>query len=205
MSRHAKGREREEIVLKAAAEAIAELGYANVRVSDIAERAQMTTGHVTYYFPSKNDLLLLAIQRSEEELVQQSREELAGIEDPMERLRHLIGLAAASGFQDDGWLLWLQAWANGLSDPTVSQKHRQLDQRWFEMLTEVVAYGRDLGVFHVARVEDVCETIAAMIDGLSIQVAVGAGRVDRPRMLQLLETGAAALLGVGTRVADPAG
>lgn len=197
MTRRTKGREREEIVLQAAGEAIAELGFANVRVSDIAERANMTTGHITYYFPSKNDLLLLAIHRSEEELVRRSKEELAGIEDPMARLRRLIELSAASGFQDDAWNLWLQAWANGLSDPSVSQEHRQLDRRWFDLLAEVIEYGRSRGAFAVNDVTGACEIISAMIDGLSIQVTVGSDRLDRVRMLQLIESGAAAILVAG--------
>ncbi len=196
MDRLTKGKQREETVLRAAAQAIAELGYANVRVADIAERAQMTPGHVTYYFPSKNELLLLAIRRSEEQLVDESRERLAAIEDPWERLRELIALSAATGPQDEGWVLWLQVWADGMVDDAVSVEHRQLDLRWFDILVEVIEYGRERGAFHVDEVGDAAEAVSALIDGLSIQVTVGSGRVDRERALRLCELGAARILGV---------
>nr|WP_246313252.1 TetR family transcriptional regulator C-terminal domain-containing protein [Leifsonia shinshuensis] len=182
--------------MRAAAQAIADLGYGNVRVSDIAERAQMTPGHVTYYFPSKNELLLLAIRRSEEELIETSRARLAAIEDPFERLRQLISLSAANGAQDEGWALWLNVWANGMLDDTVSVEHNRLESRWFELLIEVIEYGRDRGAFPVDDVADVAEMISALIDGLSIQVTVGSERVDRDRALRLCEVGAARILGV---------
>lgn len=196
MDRLTKGKQREERVLRAAAQAIAELGYRNVRVTDIAERADMTPGHVTYYFPSKNELLLLAIRRSEEQLADEARAGLAEIEDPWLRLRQLIALSAADGVQDEGWALWLQVWANGMVDDAVSVEHRQLDLRWFEILVEVIEYGRDRGAFHVDDVADAAEMISALIDGLSIQVTVGSGRVDRERALRLCELGAARVLDV---------
>lgn len=194
MDRLTKGKQREETVLAAAAQAIADLGFSNVRVSDIAERAKMTPGHVTYYFPSKNDLLLLAIRRSEEQLVEQSREWLAAIEDPWLRLRQLIRLSAAEGFQDEGWALWLQVWGSGMADDAVSSEHRQLDERWFRILVEVIEYGCAEGVFHVDDVDDTAEIVSALIDGLSIQVTVGSPRVDRDRSLRLCELGAASVL-----------
>lgn len=196
MDRLTKGKQREEKVLRAAAQAIADLGYGNVRVSDIAERAKMTPGHVTYYFPSKNELLLLAIRRSEEKLVEDSRAKLAAISDPFERLRQLITLSAASGPQDEGWVLWLQVWANGMLDDAVSEEHHLLDLRWFEVLVEVIQYGRDEGAFPVDDTDDAAEMISALIDGLSIQLTVGSDRIDRDRLVRLCERGAARILGV---------
>lgn len=198
MSRRAKGKEREELVLEAAGRAISELGFANVRMSDVAERANMTTGHVTYYFPSKTDLLLLAISRSEESLLRESRAEMISIDDPVERLRWLIARAASDGFQDSGWNLWLQVWAYGMSDNEVAQEHRKIDQRWFELLLEVIEYGCSRGVFETDAPSDAAESISAMIDGLSIQLTVGSSRVDRDRILQLIEVTAAQLLGIRT-------
>ena len=66
--RREKSKAREELVVDAAAQAIAERGFANVRVSDVADLAGMSPGHVTYYFPAKTDLLMRAIRQSEEAL-----------------------------------------------------------------------------------------------------------------------------------------
>jgi AcrR family transcriptional regulator len=185
VARQAKGHERRELVIEAAAQAISDLGVTNVRVQDIAERANMTTGHVSYYFPSKNDLLLLAIRRSEDALMQRTREALEAIEDPDARLDELVALASAKQPRDEGWILWLQVWASGFTDEGVTHEHQLLDQRWFDMLVEVLEYGRAAGRFHMASVADTAEVVSGLIDGLSIQLTVGSGRLNRERLLAL--------------------
>lgn len=193
--RRAKGRARQQIVVDAAAQAIADLGLANVRVSDIAERAGMTSGHVTYYFPSKTDLLMLAIRRSEESLVEQVDAELDGIAEPWARLERLIELSASNGRGDPGWILWFQVWSDAATDDTVAEVHNELDARWREILRGALDYGRARGAFAFDDLDDTAEVISAAIDGLSVQLTVGAPGVDHARMLRLCLRVCAALLG----------
>ena len=116
MQRRTKGAERELSVVTAAAELIAEEGLAQLRMADVAERAGMSVGHVTYYFPSKAELLVRAIQLSEEKFQQQVRRALQARDDPWDRLTALVELAGASGPKDPGWLLWFEVWANAAVD-----------------------------------------------------------------------------------------
>lgn len=183
--RLAKGHARQQIVVDAAAKAIADLGLANVRVADIAERAGMTSGHVTYYFPSKTDLLMLAIRRSEEALVEQVDAELDGIEDSWARLHRLIDLSASNGRGDTGWILWFQVWSDAAVDDTVADVHNELDDRWRQILRNVLSYGRERGDFSFDDLDDVSHLISAAIDGLSVQLTVGAPDFDHERMLRL--------------------
>ncbi|RZU65358.1 TetR family transcriptional regulator [Microterricola gilva] len=192
--RRAKGKEREELVVDAAAKAIADLGLANVRVSDIAERAGMTPGHVTYYFPSKTELLMLAIRQSEEALVEQVEAELGGIDDPWARLERLIDLSASDGRGDTGWILWFQVWSDAATNDTVAEVHNELDERWRQILIDVIAYGGERGVFAYTDLDDAAQLISATIDGLSIQLTVGAPKLARARMLDLCMQASAAFL-----------
>ncbi|MDQ4027821.1 MAG: TetR family transcriptional regulator, partial [Actinomycetota bacterium] len=48
--------QRRKEILEAACAAIAERGFAAVRISDIAARAGTSTGTVHYYFASKDDV-----------------------------------------------------------------------------------------------------------------------------------------------------
>lgn len=183
--RRAKGRSREDLVVSAAARAIAELGMANVRVSDVAERAGMTPGHVTYYFPSKNDLLMRAIRQSEEALSAQVEAELAAVDDPWERLDRLVDLSAADGPGDPGWVLWFQVWSTAAADPEVARVHDELDVRWRTILADVIRYGRERGTFSTADPDVVALQLSALIDGLSIQLALGSPGLTRPELLRL--------------------
>lgn len=188
--RRSKGRAREESVLQAAAEAIAELGLANVRVADIAERAGIGSGHVTYYFPSKDELLMRAIRWSEGRLHERIEHEIHRVTDPWKRLRRLFELAASEGPGDPGWVLWFEVWAKGGSDRSVAEGSDEFEAWWRQALAAVVRYGCDEGSFATDDVEAVVLALSALVDGLSIQLTLGAGGVTRRRLLDLVMSAA---------------
>lgn len=54
---------RREQIVDAAAAIIAEQGLQNLSLSEIEKRAGMTRGHLTYYFPAKEEILLAVFDR----------------------------------------------------------------------------------------------------------------------------------------------
>ena len=193
-TRREKGRAREEAVLRAATQAIADLGLANVRVSDIAERAGIGPGHLTYYFPSKDDLLMQAIRWSEQRFHDQVDTEISGIADPWERLLKLIDLAAADGPGDPFWALWFEVWANAGTDPAVAEGGRELEAWWRSSLGDAIRYGSDRAAFRAGDVEDAVVILGALVDGLSVQLALGQGDLTKPKLLELCGVAAHLLL-----------
>ncbi|GIG61591.1 transcriptional regulator [Longispora fulva] len=194
-ARRSKGKEREELVIRAAAQVIAERGLANVRVADVAERAGMSPGHVTYYFPSKIDMLMRAIRASEEALAAEVARQLADIGDPWDRLDRLVELSAAQGVRDPGWVLWLQVWLEAALDGEVAKVLDELDARWRDILVDVIGYGVGRGAFHATDHVAVAMSLSAMIDGLSIKVTLGAPGFTRVDLLRLVRAAARTLLG----------
>lgn len=192
--RREKREAREELVVGAAAQAIAERGFANVRVSDVAERAGMSPGHVTYYFPAKADLLMRAIRQSEEALVAQVADELMEVPDPWERLDRLIGLSAATSPGDPGWVLWFEVWSNAALDSDIARVHDELDRRWRAILADVIRYGCGQGAFQADDPDETALLLSAVIDGLSIQLTLGSTGLEREDLLRLCHTAARALL-----------
>src|SRR5580693_6591450 len=57
---------RREQMLRAALEVIAERGYADTRISDVAERTGTSPALVIYYFKTRDQLLTEAIRYSED-------------------------------------------------------------------------------------------------------------------------------------------
>lgn len=193
--RQAKGEARERLVIGAAAQLIAERGLANVRIVDIAERAAMSTGHVSYYFPSKSELLMRAIRQSEETFTDLLVDQLTTIRDPWARLTRLIELSAATGVADPGWVLWFEVWSNAATDADVARVHDELDRRAKAILLDVIAYGRDQGAFQTDDPERVALVLAALIDGLSIQLTLGSGGLTRKHLLEVTLAAARTQLG----------
>lgn len=194
--RRSKGGERERSVVTAAAELIAEKGLAQLRMADVADRAGMSVGHVTYYFPSKTELLVRAIQKSEEQFQAEVREALQRHDDAWDRLTALVELAAASGPNDPGWLLWFEVWANAATDPELAQVQRQLDGWWRQQMAEVIAYGTERSAFHPADSGRAVSILSALTDGLSVQLALGSDAVSRPELIDIVSGVAQEVLGV---------
>jgi AcrR family transcriptional regulator len=194
--RRTKGAERELSVVTAAAELIAEQGLAQLRMADVADRAGMSVGHVTYYFPSKTELLVRAIQQSESQFQAEVREALHRHDDAWERLVALVELAAASGPGDPGWLLWFEVWANAAADPELAEVQQQLDGWWRQQMAEVISYGTERGTFRPTDPERAGLILSALTDGLSVQLALGSDAVAGLALIDIVTGVARDLLGV---------
>ncbi len=193
-TRRAKGRAREAIIVQAAAELMVERGLANVRVADVAARAGIGPGHVTYYFPSKEELVVQAIRLSEEQLATEVADVVQDIEEPWARLDEVIALSAASGPADPGWILWFHLWSSAARDPRVAAVHDELDAGWRSLLTEVITYGCDRGSFATTDAGQAARLLSATIDGLSIQLALGSSELTRDELVRLCRRQAELLL-----------
>jgi AcrR family transcriptional regulator len=193
--RQTRGAAREKLVLGAATELIAERGLANLRVSDVAERANMSPGHVTYYFPSKTELLMRAIRQSEEAYTDRVEAEITPITDPWKRLVRLVELSVAEGPNDPGWVLWFEVWSNAALDPEVARLHEELDTRSRGLLADVIRYGCDKGAFTTDDPTTAAALLAAVFDGLSIQLTLGTKDLDRDEVMRLCMVAAEAQLG----------
>ena len=193
-ARRDRGRDRQELIVRAAAQMIAERGLAQVRVADVAERAGISTGHVTYYFPTKTALLMAAIRDSEEQLIAEVERTVARVRDPWRRLERLIALSASTGSGDQGWVLWLQVWHEASLDPEVAAVQDSLDSRWRSVLADVLRYGADRGAFDVVDADASARVLSAMVDGLSIQTTLGARGAAPGDVLALFLAAARTLL-----------
>src|SRR5260370_4638978 len=86
-------------ILEAAVEVIAEHGFFNARVSDIAQRAGVADGTIYLYFKSKDQLLMAAVSNAFGAVLRRARTEVKSAADPRDRLRrlgllHLTSLAS---------------------------------------------------------------------------------------------------------------
>lgn len=184
-NRRNKGKDREELVVEAAAQVISERGLANVRIADVADRAGMTPGHVTYYFKTKSELLLRAILHSEGAFTDRVEAQIQDVADPWERLARYFALAGATGPADLGWVLWIEVWSLAASDPQAARVQEDLDARSRQILADVIRYGVDSGRFVCPDPIETARLLSAVIDGLSIQVTLGVSGLDGQDLVDL--------------------
>jgi AcrR family transcriptional regulator len=162
---------RRPAILTAAAEVISERGISNTRISDVAERAGTSAPGVLYWFPTKDALLVEALQFSDDRFYAALTDELATLGTASERLGRLIELWPAEG--DAETTLWMELWVRALRDPQLAKTRERLDRRWREAIADIVRDGQADGEFGDADADDVALWLSALMDGFAIQLALG--------------------------------
>lgn len=182
--------QRRQQILRAAGKVITEKGICDVRIADIAEVAATSTGLILYYFESKDRLLAEALTYAEDQFYLQIFHGITTISDPRRQLAHLISSScpgapeAISGLAAE-WTLWLELWARALHDDEVAHKRAALDRRWRSTIADVVRTGQKRGLFAVVEPFDFALELAALMDGLAVQVLLNDTEVDGERMRRL--------------------
>jgi len=84
--------DKHERILRAAIRIFATRGFSGAQVADVAQAAGVAAGTVYLYFRGKDDLLIAIFERTMTEAIAEGRAALAGIADPLERLRRIARL-----------------------------------------------------------------------------------------------------------------
>jgi AcrR family transcriptional regulator len=170
---------RRDQMLVAAAHLIAERGFSDTRIADVAERVGASPALVIYYFGTKDSLLTEALRWSEksfyaamEEMLQQTPKLRARVENLVDSL-----LPKSSDVPDD-WGLWFDLWAQAFRHPEVKKDRAALDQQWRDLITRVVKAGVESGEIGVLDVQEFTVMWTALLDGLVVQVALEDPVVD---------------------------
>lgn len=179
---------RREQMLIAAAELISERGFAQTRIADVAERIGASPGLVVYYFATKDRLLTEALRHSESAFYLAAEALLHTQTTLAERLKTLAELTFESKSAADfagSWGLWLDLWTQAFRHPQVAVDRRELDDQWRNLIIRVVRAGIDSGEIEDLDAEQFAVTWAALLDGLSVQVALEDPHVDAARAKEL--------------------
>jgi AcrR family transcriptional regulator len=188
-------------LLAAAASVIRRRGLENARVADIAEQAGTSAPSVLYYFASKAELLKEALTSAEERFYEELARDLEALEDARERLLLIVRSGCGEGDYDAG--LWMELWPRALLDPDLAATRAELDGRWRRAIADVVRYGQERGEFGPADPDELAVLLAALLDGLAVQIALRDAEVTPERVRRLALTLAERELGCELREAAP--
>ncbi len=165
-------------MLRAAAELVCERGFSETRISDVAKRAGVSSALVIYYFGTRDRLLVDALRYSEESGYEAAERMLAEIPSLRERLSLLIKWTCVPEAENEipgAWGLWFDLWAQAFRHDEVKAGRVELDARWRRMIADAVE-SADLDTEVDARMFAL--EFSALLDGLSIQVALEDPEVD---------------------------
>jgi AcrR family transcriptional regulator len=190
--------QRREQMLRAALDVIAERGYAETRIADVAERAGTSPALVIYYFKTKDQLLTEAIRYSEDHWYEAGTRRMAAIPTAAGRLEEIVAMSClpeADAEPDSSWSLWLDLWAQAVRHPEVAGVRQKFDERWRDMICSLVIEGQESGEFGPVNPDDFAVLLSALLDGLAVQIALADPVVGPSRAFDLSMRFAAGQLG----------
>ena len=173
-----------ERMLVAAAEVISERGLGNTRIADVAKRVGASPALVVYYFDTKDNLLAEALRHTEADFYRALDQLLSQPAPFTERLEAIVDFAfpnEARGEPRGTWGLRLELWAATFRDPRMTGDRQSLDDKWRALIKRVVIEAGDAvdpGLRTEAAAERFAAGWAALLDGLSVQLALKDAAVD---------------------------
>ncbi|MGH3507430.1 MAG: TetR/AcrR family transcriptional regulator [Nocardioidaceae bacterium] len=197
---------RRDQMLAAAAQLIAERGFGDTRIADVAARVGASPALVIYYFGTKDTLLTEALRWSEQSFYAAADDMLTATTAIVKRLETLVAwtcLPQAAEDMPGAWGLWFDLWAQAFRHPEVKKDRVELDQRWRAMIARVVRDGMESGEIATVDVEEFAIAFAALLDGLSIQTALEDPVVDGDRAYQVAMRFASTSLGFSWKYRRP--
>src|SRR6478736_6271893 len=171
---------RRDQMLMASAHLIAERGFSDTRIADVAERVGASPALVIYYFGTKDSLLTEALRWSERSFYAAVEEMLRRTATVEKRLDTLVAWCLPDSDElPSDWGLWFDLWVQAFRHPEVKKDRADLDQQWRDLVGRVVRDAVDSGEIEPVDVELFTITWAALLDGLVVQIALDDPRVDR--------------------------
>ncbi|MFE5403915.1 TetR/AcrR family transcriptional regulator [Streptomyces sp. NPDC056580] len=174
---------REE-VLAAAMDMIAERGLEKLTMAALGREVGMSSGHLLYYFRSKDELLLRTLEWSEGRLGAERGRLLARPGPARERLAAYVDLYVPDGHRDPHWTLWLEVWNRSQNAPEdARERQAAIEGAWHRDLVALIAEGVSRGEFRPVDADRFATRLRALLDGFSIHVAIGLRGTGREQVM----------------------
>lgn len=174
-----------EDVLAAAMGMIAEHGLEQLTMAALGREVGMSSGHLLYYFHSKDELLLQALEWSEGRLgAERGRLLTRTATTVRERVDAYVDLYVPEGHRDPHWTLWLEVWNRSQNaDDEARDRQAAIEGVWHRDLVALIAEGVSRGEFRAVDPDRFAARLRALLDGFSIHVAIGLRGTDRAQVL----------------------
>ncbi len=162
--------ERRLSLLKAAFREVAEKGFSEVTLDDIARRAGVSKGVTLYHFDSKEDLFRELFGWLIDSIHARMREAVGGQSDPVLKVRALVALIFPSPSKNRAFF---RAFVDFCGLAARREAFREVNARFYAGCREIdggiVEEGMRSGVFVVRDAGEAGSTMRAIFDGLMMQ------------------------------------
>ena len=187
--------ERRTEILDVTCQVVIERGFAATRIADIAQKLGVSTGLIHYHFDSKEQLLAEAFTYAARQEMASLEEDLASAPNAVAQLDRVVQ-NYTPGQDDYDWLMWIDSWGEALRNPAMRAISQELDIESTGVIKRVLRNGVATGEFTCADPDASAWRLAALLDGLGIQLTVHDGVITREQLVAHVRFAATCELGL---------
>ncbi len=188
MAKRTDHAERRELFAAGALRVIMRAGVGGLTVREVARESGFTTGALTHYFTSKDQVLIEASEYSAK-LMRPSMERIGREAVAVLALRRVVNQALPASATVKGyWRVWIGFWERASYNAEVARVMRDRYEEWRGRLSSLIRRAQDQGeVPNNFDADLAAQELVALVDGISIQVLLGAGGVSAARQRGIVD------------------
>lgn len=162
--------DKQELIVRTAYEAIAASGVDRMSLQAIADQAGVSKGLLIYYFKTKENLVLAAMERVLNRVSARIEDAIAGTGSPRDALVAMIeAIFVGPDANRDFYLVYLDILDHAARFEPFKALHDTFHDIVNAHYAQVIRRGVDAGEFTVADVDASATVLRAIIDGLFLQ------------------------------------
>lgn len=180
---------RRQQLIEATQTVIARQGFAGTRLADVAHQAGVSYGVVSFYFKSKDDLLLATLQWLADEYTQVWRKAVAeGGDEPADRLRAIIEADFSTRIASEKKIaVWFAFWAESRVRPNYRKLCAELFNDYHWQVRSIVQELIDQYGYDHLDAHRITLGINGMTDGMWLDMQIQPRGFDRKVARQTIE------------------
>jgi AcrR family transcriptional regulator len=177
--------ERQEALVQAAYDLLAERGFEGLRTRDIAAKVGVNIATLHYYYPTKEKLIRGVVGYAMERF----RTTLQPAGSPGEQLRaHFAGIRRLARSEPELFVVMGELAMRGRRDRAIAAIVRDVDATWQTVLTTLLRHAAKEGaIAKGTKAEDLAALIVATLKGLFMLSGDGRDAKEVDRELRALE------------------
>ena len=176
--------ERRAHVGEAVWRVIATRGADAVTVREVALEAGVSTGVLSHYFASRQQMLLHALQLSYRRAGDRSQQRIAKIADPDKALREALrSILPMTEEQATEYRVWLCFWGHAVGDAEIDAVNSAGYERTISSFEGLIRRCQAAGTIEPSlRPRSEARMLVALVDGLAVQAVLGRGLAAKEQM-----------------------
>lgn len=160
--------QRRRAILDAVVRGIIDVGFTDMTVADVANRAGVSTALVHYHFSSKSELIEAALRVASAEDMLFRDTIVQGTGSALSRLDAVLCESLPTDADDASWLLWIETWGETRRSDALRSVMGQLDIHETAAVAGLITEGVSAGEFPCPDATSAASRLTAVRDGLAI-------------------------------------